>query len=235
MQAVERIDTGLPQPADETAWLAERRKGIGASEASAILGRNPYMSNVDLWEIKTGRRAAANISNVACVQYGHDAEAPIRELFALDHPEYRVQYGGAFDMVCNPSYPWLFATLDGRLIDTVHDDRPGVYEGKTTEILRSYQMEKWTWTDPDGHRHGRVPDNYYVQICHQLLATGFDFAVLNCRFSRVFGDERRAETRSYHFERADLLSDLGVLLDAEVEFWGYVQRDERPPLVLPDI
>lgn len=232
--AVKRIDTGLPQPADEAAWLAERRKGIGASEASAILGRNPYMSNVDLWEIKTGRRAAADISNNACVRYGHAAEAPIRELFALDHPEYLVQYGGAYDMVRCPDYPWLFATLDGRLIEQ-DTGRPGIYEGKTTEILRSQQLEKWSWTDPDGRRHGRVPDNYYVQLCHQLLATGFEFAVLNCRFRRVYGDGQRAETRCYRFDRSDLLSDLGILLEAEVEFWGYVQRDECPPLVLPDI
>ena len=217
MPAVERIDTGLPQPADEAAWLAERRRGIGASEASAILGRNPYMSNVDLWEIKTGRRAAADISNNACVRYGHAAEAPIRELFALDHPEYLVQYGG-----------------DGRLIEQ-DTGRTGIYEGKTTEILRSQQLEKWSWTGSDGRRHGRVPDNYYVQLCHQLLATGFEFAVLNCRFRRVYGDGQRAETRSYRFDRDDLLSDLGILLETEVEFWGYVQRDKCPPLVLPDI
>ena len=59
--------------------------------------------------------------------------------------------------------------------------------------------------------------------------------MLNCRFRRVYGDGQRAETRSYRFDRGDLLSDLGILLEAEVEFWGYVQRDECPPLVLPDI
>ena len=192
------------------------------------------MSNVDLWEIKTGRRAAADISNNACVRYGHAAEAPIRELFALDHPEYLVQYGGAYDMVRCPDYPWLFATLDGRLVEQ-DTGRTGIYEGKTTEILRSQQLEKWSWTGSDGRRHGRVPDNYYVQLCHQLLATGVEFAVLNCRFRRVYGDGQRAETRSYRFDRDDLLSDLGILLEAEVEFWGYVQRDECPPLVLPDI
>lgn len=234
MKSVERIDTGLPQPTDEAAWMEARRKGIGASEASAILGCNPYMSNVNLWEIKTGRRQAADISNKACVQYGHAAEAPIRELFALDHPEFTVQYGGAFDMVRNPGYPWLFATLDGRLIEQ-ETGRQGVYEGKTTEILRSQQMEKWTWTDPAGRRHGRVPDNYYVQICHQLLATGFDFAVLNCRFRRRYADGQRAETRCYRFERDEMLADLNYLLEAEIEFWKYVQQDRRPPLVLPDI
>ena len=30
-------------------WQAERLQGIGASEASAVIGKNPWMSNVDLW------------------------------------------------------------------------------------------------------------------------------------------------------------------------------------------
>ena len=43
-------------------WHEERRKGIGASEASAIIGLNPYMNNVQLWELKTGRKERADIS-----------------------------------------------------------------------------------------------------------------------------------------------------------------------------
>lgn len=231
---VELIDTGLAQPRDTAEWLAWRRQGIGASEASAVVGRNPYMTNQALWRYKTGQAEPEDISGKACVQYGHDAEAPIRELFALDHPEFTVQYGGAFDMVRHPDHPWLFATLDGRLIEK-ETGRQGVYEGKTTEILRSQQMEKWTWKGADGHTHGRVPDNYYIQLLHQLLATGWDFAVLNCRFRRRYADGERAETRCYRFERDDLLADLNYLLEAEIEFWECVHQDRRPPLVLPDI
>lgn len=206
-------------------WHRLRLKGIGASEASAVIGCNPYMSNVDLWKIKTGRKAAADISSNAHVAYGHAAEGPLRELFALDHPKYEVTYGGAFDMVFNPEYPWLFATLDGRLkeIDT---GRLGVYEGKTTEILKSIAREKWR----DG-----VPQNYYVQLLHQLLATNFDFAVLHAQLKRVWDGEIRVERRFYHVERAEVLEDLDYLLEKEFEFWGYVQRDEMPPLILPDI
>ena len=174
---VELIDIGLKQPKDEAEWLAWRQRGIGASEASAIVGKNPYMSNQELYRRKIGAEQPEDISGKACVIYGHAAEAPIRELFALDHPEYTVQYGGAFDMVRHPKYPWLFATLDGRLIEKETGKR-GIYEGKTTEILRSMQMEKWVYTDEQGHKQGRVPDNYYVQLLHQLLATGWDFAVL---------------------------------------------------------
>ena len=100
-------------------WQAERLQGIGASEASAVIGKNPWMSNVDLWRIKTGRKAAEDISDKACVQYGHDAEPLIRGLFALDYKDiYKVEYRGAFDMVRSAQHPFIFATLDGRLTET---------------------------------------------------------------------------------------------------------------------
>ena len=206
-------------------WLAERLKGIGASEASAVVGCNPYMSNVDLWQIKTGRKKAPDISSNEHVAYGHAAEAPIRELFALDYPEYEVAYGGEFDMVRHPEHPWLFATLDGRLIER-ETGRRGILEVKTTEILRSMAREKWK----DG-----VPQNYYVQNLHQLLATGWDFALLHAQLKRVWDGEITATRQTYKIERSDIQDDLNYLLEKEVEFWGYVQRDEMPPLILPEI
>ena len=76
---------------DRKEWL-ENRKRIGGSDASAIVGLNPYMSNVDLWEIKTGRREQEDISEKSYVKYGTEAEKHLRELFRLDYPEYEVGY-----------------------------------------------------------------------------------------------------------------------------------------------
>lgn len=207
-------------------WLKARLQGIGASEASAIIGCNPYMSNVDLWRLKTGRKQAQDISSNAHVQYGHDAEGPLRELFALDYPQFEVSYGGAYDMVHHPKHPFIFATLDGRLKEKA-TGRLGVYEGKTTEILRSMQREKWK---------DRIPDNYYVQVIHQLIATGWEFAVLNAQMKRVFDGDVRTETRRYFIERAEVQNDIDYLLAEEIEFWTeYVQKDREPPLILPEI
>ena len=210
-------------------WLKARLAGIGASEASAVVGCNPYMSNVDLWKIKTGRKKAADISNNANVAYGHAAEAPLRELFALEYPELEVIYLGEYDMVRNPDYPWLFATLDGRLIEKA-TGRRGIYEGKTAEILRSMQKEKW-WSDGKP----RVPDNYYVQLLHQFLATGWDFAYLHAQLKRVYDGVPVCTRRPYPVERSEVQDDLDYLLAEEIKFWGYVERDEMPPLILPDV
>lgn len=184
------------------------------------------MSNVDLWRIKVGQRQAADISNKACVAYGHAAEEPIRALFALDYADtYNVDYGGAFDMVHNPDYPWLFATLDGRLVDLA-TGCPGVLEIKTTEILRSMQREKW---------RDKIPDNYYIQVLHQLLATGWDFAILHAQLKRVWNGEIRTERRSYRIDRQDVQADLDYLLQQEIAFWKMVQDSREPALLLPEI
>lgn len=207
-------------------WLKARLKGIGASEASAIIGCNPYMSNVDLWKIKTGRKKTQDISSNAHVQYGHNAESPLRQLFALDYPQYKVEYFGEFDMVYNSAYPFIFATLDGRLTEK-ETSRKGVYEGKTTEILRSMQKEKW---------NDCIPNNYFVQVLHQLISTGWDFAYLNAQLKRVFDGEVRTETRRYKIERKDVEDDINYLLKEEITFWEeYVLKDKCPPLRLPEI
>lgn len=211
--------------ANTEQWHEERRKGIGASEASAIIGLNPYMDNVTLWEIKTGRKKSADISSNAHVAYGHAAEAPLRELFALDYPQYEVSYGGEFDLVRNDKHPFIFATLDGRLKEK-DTGRLGVYEGKTTEVLKSMTYEKWK---------DQIPQNYFCQVLHQLIATGFDFVVLNAQLKRTYGQDVRTETRRYFIEREEVKDDLEYLLEEELKFWDYVKRDVRPPRVLPSI
>ena len=69
---------------NEAEWLKARLKGIGGSEAAAIIGKSPWCSNVELWRRKTGRASAPDISDNDAVKFGHDAEPLIRGLFALN-------------------------------------------------------------------------------------------------------------------------------------------------------
>jgi len=207
------------------AWLELRKKGIGASDASAVVGMNPYKTNIQLWEEKTGRREATDISDKPYVKYGIEAERPLRELFALDHPKYIIEYD-EFDMHYNKQYPFIFATLDGRIIER-ETDRKGNLEVKTTEILRSMQYENWK---------DKVPDNYYIQVLHQLLATGYEFTVLKAQLKTVYRDgEIRLNTRHYHIERSEVAEDIDWLLQEEIKFWKCVEEDRKPNLILPPI
>ena len=222
----------LPQTHEE--WLQLRLKGIGGSEAAAVIGQSPWCSNVELWKRKTGRAESPDISNNEAVQYGHDAEPLLRGLFAIDYAhKFKTEYLGEFDMVYHPEHPYIFATLDGRL-EELETGRKGVLEIKTTSIVRSMQKEKW-WND------GKpcIPQQYFVQVLHQLLATGFDFAVLHAQLKYDYGDDIenvRSERRTYLIERSDHLNDLEYLREKEVTFWEqYVLKDICPPQILPEI
>lgn len=171
-------------------WLVNR-KGIGGSDASAILGLNPYKTNQELWMEKKGQMSPVDISGKSYVKYGNDAEPLLRALFALDYPEYKVEYYDN-NMIINKKYPWAHASLDGELMDP--DGRRGILEIKTTNILQSMQWEKWD---------NRIPDNYYIQVLHYLLVTEYDFVVLKAQLKRVRDGEVRLTTKHYNIEREE--------------------------------
>ena len=121
-------------------WLEARRNRIGGSDAAACMGLNPYKDNVTLWEEKMGLTVPEDISDRPYVRYGTEAETYLRGMFALDFPEYRVEYSEN-NMYLNTRYPWMHASLDGVLVDP--EGRYGVLEIKTTEIQRGSQRVKW--------------------------------------------------------------------------------------------
>lgn len=203
-------------------WLANRSR-IGGSEASAIVGMNPYKTNVELWQIKTGQVEAEDISEKSYVKYGTKAEEHLRELFKLDFPEYEVFYEEN-NMFLNDKYEFAHASLDGWLIDK--EGRKGILEIKTTNILQSMQKEKWK---------DRIPDNYYIQILHYLMVTEFDFAVLKAQLKYEFDGEVYLQTKHYKIERADVEEDIKYLEDSERRFWQSVKEWKTPALVLPKI
>ena len=204
-------------------WL-KNRTGIGGSDASAIVGMNPYKTNVDLWMEKTGQVVPKDISEKPYVKYGTQAEMHLRGLFRLDFPQYHVDYVEN-NMFLNDKYPWAHASLDGWLED--QEGRKGILEIKTTEILNSMHKEKW--------KGEHMPDNYYIQILHYLLVTEFDFAVLKAQLKTVFDGVPYLQTKHYFIERADVEEDIQYLANAEKEFWKSVQEKKCPALILPNI
>lgn len=223
MQRVE-IAPGITRIQFETfdQWL-DARHGIGGSDASAVIGKNPYKSNQDLWMEKTGRSVPPDISSKDYVEYGHKAEPLLRELFALDYPEYKVEYFGD-NMIRNEKYPWAHASLDGELTD--QNGRKGILEIKTTNILQSIQRVKW---------NDQIPDNYYIQILHYLLVTEYEFVALRAQLKSTWQGQIRLNTRDYHIERSEVEEDIEFLKQEEQRFWRMVEADQKPALILPEI
>ena len=206
---------------DRAEWLEARKNRIGGSDAACIVGMNPYRSNVELWEIKTGQVEAEDISDKPYVKYGSEAEQHLRELFKLDFPQYKVSYVED-NMWLNDKYPFAHASLDGWLED--EQGRQGILEIKTTNILQSMQKEKWK---------NRIPDNYYCQVLWYLGVTGFDFAILKSQLKYDYGGDIMLTTKHYRIEREDVEDDIEYLFQKGYEFCDYIKKDIQPPLVLP--
>lgn len=204
-------------------WLEVRSHYIGGSDASAVIGLNPYKTNLELWQEKDGLVQPEDISGKPYVQYGTQAEMHLRGLFRLDFPEYQVEYIEN-NLWLNDKYPFAHASLDGWLTD--QDGRQGILEIKTTNILQSMQKEKW---------NHRIPDNYYIQVLHYLMVTEFDFAVLKAQLKFDFGDEILLHTKHYKIERSEVQEDIDYLARKEAEFWKCVKSNKKPALLLPEI
>jgi putative phage-type endonuclease len=218
---------------NRTEWLAEREKGIGGSEAAAIIGMNPYMSNVELWEYKTGKKER-EIKDTEYMEYGRKAENPLIELFRLDYPKYKTIIPEAYTLQRNEEYPYILGTVDGELEELSGGilsvtGRKGFLEVKTTNIMASRQKELWD---------ERVPDNYYIQILHYFLVNKeYEYCYLKAQLKSVWnGNEVRLTTKHYYFERKEIEEDLKYLKEKEIEFWERnVKKDVRPNLELPPI
>lgn len=208
---------------DRNEWLKNRMNGLGGSEISAVIGCNPYMSNTELWELKTGKRQPEDISDKPYVLYGTQAEFHLRELFKLDFPEYEVEYieNNSFK---NDKYPFALASLDGWLTD--QEGRKGILEIKTTEILNSMHKEKWD---------KQIPQNYYCQCLFYMAVLEADFCILKAQLKTVFDGVPYLQVKHYKIERSEVQEDIDYLMSEGERFWRYVQSGKQPPLKLPEI
>lgn len=198
-------------------WVKSFSNRLGASEIGIVCGYASYKTPIQLWEEKTGRRKAADISDNERVSYGSRAEEHLRALFMLKHEkrydlEYhplRVYYGA--------DKPFLTATLDGELYDK-ETEAKGIYECKTAYIQSKAEFAEW---------QDRIPDKYYCQICQQMFVTGYDFAILNAELRFMDG---KSEIREYRLDRADMQDDIDYIVERGAEFWNYVATNKMPPL-----
>ena len=205
-------------------WLEARKNYIGGSDASCIVGMNPYKTNVELWEEKTGRRQPEDISAKTFVKYGTEAEKYLRELFKLDFPQYEAKYIEN-NLFLNDWYPFAHASLDGWL-EEEETGRKGILEIKTTNILQSMQKEKW---------NHRIPDNYFIQCLHYLAVTNFDFVILKAQLKFDYDGEIFLNTKHYYIDRTEVTEDIKYLMEEEQKFYEHILSGEQPPLVLPEI
>ena len=202
----------------------DRNTGLGASEAPAALGLDPYTSPTELWMAKTGQGRPD--ADSLPLKIGRLLEEPVARLYA-DATGHRVlrhrracaactragtEYACRDSAVFDEQYPWLFAHLDR--VANAPGERRYALEIKTT----GWPGEEWGETGSE-----QVPLRVMVQVILQMRLTGF-------RRARVAALLWGRDLRWYEIEHSPEVERQ--VMDEVRYFWHLVETGEPP--VHPD-
>lgn len=189
--------------------LAERRTGLGASDAAAAIGLSRWKTPLQLYLEKIGL-AQESDSEALHLEMGQALEPMIIARF---EKKQRVTVTDRQRKFVDPTWPQRWVTTDG-----VASDR-GMVEAKSVGMA---DPAEWGEEFEDG----AVPMIYLVQSQHGLACTGLPFAwmpvvILNRQF------------RIYRIQRDEELIEL--ITTKEREFMAMVEaRTPPPPINLED-
>lgn len=184
---------------DRTAWLEERRKGIGGSDAAAVLGMNPNSSPLAVYMDKLG--LAPEKEETEAMRLGTDLEEYVAQRFCEETGKQVCTSPHAF---VHPDFLFMRANVD-RLVD---GEDAGL-ECKTTSALNRTKFDM-----------GDIPAVYYWQCVHYMAVTGrakWYLAVL------VLGKGFHV----FEIERNE--AHINLLVAAERDFWNDHVLAKVPP------
>lgn len=202
-------------------WLEQRSQIIGASDVAAILGENPFRTNIDVWMDKTGR---GNFdADADHLRFGRDVEGAIANLYET-RTKRPVRDLGATMVQIHPDIPWLGATLD-RL--TAIDDESGNLIEVPLELKHVGGMfvKKDEWTDDP-------PSMYQIQVQIQIQCWR-DENGYRAPIASLAGMFPGYQLGWVEMARSDdFFEHIFPQLD---EFWNhYVAKDIQPPYLPHD-
>ena len=123
--------------ATDPRWLAERRKGVTATDITAILGLSPYQSPFGLWWEKTGPDMPAHEDSDR-LRLGRELEPYIRTRWAESCDE--ALFGTREGLFRNSDRPWAVTIWTSGCISLImpntylnrpEDDRPHRYSPRS--------------------------------------------------------------------------------------------------------
>lgn len=191
----------------EAEWLAERKKGIGGSDAAAALGVSPYRTPYELWVDKTTTgQIEPDAAKAARYRWAHLMEQPIAKVLAEDTGRH-VPLALPYYTKRHSSVPWMFCTPDAWQYEKSRPER-GIVQIKD---VSEYNVGAWA----DG-----PPLHVQVQIQHEMACTQTAWGTI----AALIG---KSDFRWYDVERDD--SFIEAMMAGEVKFWQRVVDDDPPP------
>ena len=180
-------------------WLAVRNQGIGGSDASVIMGLNPYKSAYQLWLEKRGVAEPEDLTGNPYIYWGQKNEANIASWFQEETGK-KIRRLGTLQ---NREKPFLLANVD-RMVT-------GEDAGLEIKTAGVSQYKKW--------KDDEIPDSYYCQCLHYMAVTGADYWYIAVLLGGNDPKWKRIERNE---------EDIRVLIEEETKFWEMVETN-RPP------
>lgn len=203
----------------EDEWLEERAKGIGGSDAAAVLGMSKYTSPLKLYRIKLGE-IKQDLSDNVYVKKGKDLEAMIRNQYVVPYFEergYAVRHPN--QMFVSWKTPWLRANCDGIAIP-FDISRQTYTENIIVEIK---WVSEWGEANWYGEDYLGVPPEYYAQVQHYMLTTGARKAVICALFDKSW--------EMHYFEIPFDVKFAEHLSEETYKFYNFHMMMKMPPKV----
>ncbi len=179
-------------------WLEHRRKRIGGSDASAIVGMNSYSSPYTVWADKLGKIPPKEDNEA--MRLGRDLEDYVAKRFTEETGK-KVRREN--NILINPDIPFAHANVDRMIVG-----EDAGFEAKTTSVLN---LKKF--------KNGEYPENYYCQCMHYLMVTGCKRWYLGVLILGV-------EFKWFVIERDE--GEIEALKKSEADFWEYVKSGNAP-------
>lgn len=194
---------------DESTWLNYRRKGIGGSDAAAVLGVSPYKTVRDVYYEKLGRVPdAKDEGNWVALEVGKRLEDLVAAIFAKK-TGFRVWQEKV--MYQHPLFPFMLADVD--YFFETPNGVIGILECKTANI---HTKDKW--------ENDAVPYHYEMQCRHYMAVKNLPVSYCACLFGNSEDD--------FVYRRIDRDLDMEeAMILQEESFWNdHVERKMEPEL-----
>lgn len=193
-------DVEIVHYTDAKEWENIRARGIGGSDAGAVIGVNPHKGII---EVYTDKIHGSDFKGNRHTYWGHVLEPVVFKEFQKLHNDFF-----CYEVPFTMKKGCLVANVDGMCYNL--EKGWGVVEIKTTNAFNSKE-----WKDET------IPDSYFAQVQHYLGVTGLNYAYIICL---VGGND----CREFYIERSE--EDIKLIQEKCTEFWNENILKEIPPM-----
>lgn len=192
---------------ERQAWLAERKSGIGGSEAAAILGLSPWSTPVTVWLDKTGR--AAEKEETEAMRIGTELEDFVARRYCQETGRTVQRFNRMVHRGC------LLGNFDRLVVPEGGKVASHMGEVRTDTLLECKTSSR-EWD-------GEVPLHYQTQVQHYMgLEPRLEHADVACLFLG------RKHFEVFRVERDDEV--IKAMQERLTAWWDeYVVGDKMPP------